>query len=109
MATETQITTVINVTWIASKSGLLKPTVHFETVNISGTYLERVSGYNAKYLVDNKIGCGATIVITIIGGIIPKILEVLTPCPNDIQLPDKNVYGNYIWDDVDLVLLEKNK
>lgn len=110
MPTETKITTVTDVIWEASKNKLLKPVVHYETVNLSGADLQRASGYNARFIVNNNIGPGAVIVITRSGDVIPKILSVVTPSPSGPSLPDPNIHGEYTWNknQVEFVLTEDN-
>ena len=68
--------TVTNVVWNISKHGLFKPIVEISPVNISGTRVQRATGYNAKWIVDNNIGPGANVIIIKSGDIIPKIIKV---------------------------------
>lgn len=82
--TETFDTKVKSVTWKQSKSGAFKPVVNIEAVDTGDCTMENPTGYNAKYLYENRIGKGAEIVVTRSGGVIPKILETLTPC-NDAE------------------------
>lgn len=71
--------TVKGVTWQLSKHGYLKPVVNIEPVKLSGVTISRTTGFNAKFIADNKIGKGARIKITRSGDVIPHILEVLKP------------------------------
>lgn len=75
-------TTVQEVNWKVSKSGALKPVVKIDTVNTGDCEMENPTGYNAKYIYENKIGKGAEISVTRSGGVIPKILDVISPCPD---------------------------
>jgi NAD-dependent DNA ligase len=97
--TPTGITTVTHVTWRASKDKLLKPIVHYESIDLSGASLTKASGYNARYVVTNNIGPGAKILLTRSGDVIPKILSVIEPAPNGPDYPDPNVHGNYGWNE----------
>lgn len=72
-------TTVEEVLWEISKSGYLKPRVKVAPVQLFGTTVTYASGYNAKFIYDNKIGPGAVVTITKAGTVIPEILEVLVP------------------------------
>lgn len=105
--TESVETTVTEVQWNVSKDNLLKPVVHFNPVVISGVEITKATGYNARYIVNNKIGPGARILITRSGDVIPKILSVITPAFNGPQLPDPKVY-NYHWNDnkIELQIVE---
>lgn len=69
-------TTVTEVIWTVSKGGLLKPVVHFLTITISNTQISKASGYNAKWILDNKIGAGANVIVIKSGDVIPKIQTV---------------------------------
>ena len=46
--------TVQNVVWNVSKHGTLKPIVIINPVNIGGSKVQRVTGYNAKWIIDNN-------------------------------------------------------
>ena len=84
--TATFTTNVLGVNWAISKSGAFKPVVSIDTVNTGDCEMENPTGYNAKYVFENKIGEGAVINVTRSGGVIPKILEVLSPAtPNTME------------------------
>ena len=72
-------TTVKDITWKVSKAGALKPVVNIEAVNTGDCNMENPTGYNAGWINDNEIAKGAKILVTRSGGVIPKILETLTP------------------------------
>ena len=67
---------VINVEWNASKHGYMIPRIQFESVNIGGAVLSFTTGFNGKYIVDNKIGKGAVLKIIRSGDVIPKVEKV---------------------------------
>jgi len=71
------LTTVIGIEWNISKGGLLKPVVLVEPVDIDGTTVQRATGNNCQYLIDNGIGIGSKVMIIKSGEIIPKIIKVL--------------------------------
>lgn len=81
--TATFTTNVLGINWAISKSGAFKPVVSIDTVNTGDCDMENPTGYNAKYIFENKIGEGAVISVTRSGGVIPKILEVLSPTTSD--------------------------
>jgi len=76
-------TTITDMDIKPSKDGLLRGVAIFNKIDIGGTDVSRASIYNFKYVLDNKIGPGAEVVITKAGDIIPKIVEVIKP--GDIQ------------------------
>ena len=94
---------VQNVIWTPSKDGYLVPRVQIEPVSIGGVTIEFATGFNAKFIVDNKIGVGAVIQISRSGDVIPHILGVVRPAPEP-QMPDVP----YVWNDsrVDIMLVD---
>lgn len=70
-------TIVTSVAWQISKHGLLKPVVHFNKICINSSEINAATGYNAKYITDNKIGIGSVIKVARSGNVIPKIIEVV--------------------------------
>lgn len=72
-------TTVKGITWKASKSGALKPVVQIDAVNTGDCIMENPTGYNAGWISDMDIAAGAEIIVTRSGGVIPKILQTITP------------------------------
>lgn len=72
-------TKVVGMEIIPSKDGKMKGSALLEPVNINGTTVKRATIYNFKYVLDNKIGKGAEVLIIKAGEIIPKVIEVLSP------------------------------
>jgi NAD-dependent DNA ligase len=70
---------VIDVVWEASKDGYLKPRVRIEPIQLGGVTISYATGYNAKFIEDNKIGVGAIVELIRSGDVIPKILSVAIP------------------------------
>jgi NAD-dependent DNA ligase len=85
------------VEWNVSKSGLLKPVVNISPVTISGTTIHRVTGYNARWIRQNKIGPGAQVVVIKSGDVIPKIVSV-TRAAVATQYPNGNEDTDWEWD-----------
>jgi DNA ligase (NAD+) len=75
------IATVVDVHWNVSKTGYLKPRVEIEPVDLVGVTITYATGFNAKFIFDNKVGPGAKVKITRSGDVIPLILEVVVPMP----------------------------
>ena len=94
-------TKVLSVIWTASKHGLLKPRVQVEPVVLGGAKIEFATGFNAKFIEDNRIGMGALIQIVRSGDVIPHILSVVEPAEQS-QMPSVP----YVWNDtrVDVML-----
>ena len=101
-------TQVINIEWNASKDGYLIPTIILNPIEINGVVIKRVTGNNAKFVFDNKIGIGSKLDIIRSGDVIPKIHKILSKSTN-YNLPN----DNWHWSDtnVDIILdkLNNNK
>ena len=78
-------------------------------LRLSGTNVSRVSAFNAKYIVDNKIGPGAIVEVRKRGDIIPYIERVIKPAKTG-QLPDPGIIGKYEWNNtgVDIILINNS-
>jgi DNA ligase (NAD+) len=92
---------VVDVIWSASKSGYLKPRVQIEPIKLGGVTIEYATGFNGKFIEDNKIGIGAVIQIIRSGDVIPYIKSITSPA-DKAKMPDVP----YHWTDthVDIVL-----
>jgi NAD-dependent DNA ligase len=99
---------IIQVLWEASKDGYLKPRIQIEPIELSGTTITYATAFNAKYVLDNKLGSGAIIKITRSGDVIPYIVEVVRGA-NQAQMPDEKKIP-YRWTDtkIDIVMLDLN-
>jgi DNA ligase (NAD+) len=98
-------TTVIGIEWNVSKDFILKPIVLINPVNIGGSIIKRVSGYNARFIVENGIGIGAKVIVIKSGDVIPKIIEVIKRV-DKVILPEEKWYWNETK--VDIILEDKN-
>jgi len=99
--------TVEYIEWNISKDGLIKPTVKFPSVTIGGVRIQRATGFNAKFIKDNKIGPGARLIIIRSGDVIPHIVRVLTPASNEQgALPDDMEYE---WTPTNTDIMIKDK
>lgn len=106
MAINDQIaeTEVVDVIWEASQDGYLKPRVKITPINIGGVNIEYTTGFNGKFIEDNKIGPGAKIQMIRSGDVIPYIKSVLKPA-SEGKMPDADATP-YEWNatHVDIVL-----
>ena len=97
------MTIVLNIEWAASKNGNIKPVLILKPVTIGGVEIRRTTGFNAKYIIDNKLGKGAVIEIIRSGDVIPKVNKVLKIAVSGVgELPDMN----YKWSSsgVDIII-----
>lgn len=99
-------TKVLDVIWTPSKDGYLKPRVQVEPVILGGAKIEYATGFNGKFIKDNKIGVGAVIQLIRSGDVIPHILSVIEPAI-EAQMP----IVPYVWNEtnVDIILKDKKE
>jgi NAD-dependent DNA ligase len=97
-------TQVVDVIWTASKDGYLKPRVRVVPVEIGGVTIEYATGFNGKFIQENKIGTGAVIQIIRSGDVIPYINKIITPATYP-EMPEMK----YTWTEskVDIILVDK--
>jgi NAD-dependent DNA ligase len=100
-------TMVKQIEWNVSKDGKLKPTIIVKPVDIEGVTIQRVTAFNARYIVDNKIGKGAIVRLIRSGGVIPYIVGVTDGV--DPDLPDM-IKDNLVWDsnNIDIIMANMN-
>ena len=84
-------TEVVDILWAASYQGYWIPRLQIKPVMIGGSRIEYLTGHNARFVLENKVGKGAKIVIRKSGDVIPTLDRVLEPSAT-IQLPEG------IWD-----------
>jgi len=97
MALEEQLaeTTVKKVEWNLSRKGILIPLIYIEPVTIGGSTISKVTGHNAKFIVESGLGPGAAVIIRRSGDVIPIIDTVQVPV--EAALPEA---GTFTWDGV---------
>ena len=76
---ETKLAKVEEVEWSMSKTGYMIPRVRIEPTQLSGTTVRYASGFNADYILSNKIGPGAIIKVEKANEIIPDIQTIEEP------------------------------
>lgn len=106
---ETKETYVTGIDWKLSRTSRLIPTVLVSPVELSGATVSRASGFNAKYILDNRIGEGSVIELQRSGEVIPDIKTIISEA-NDFYLPKKCPVCNEVldWSGVDLVCNNMN-
>lgn len=85
---ETQETTLREVEWSASRTGLINPVAVFDPVELEGTTVSRASVHNIGIIEDLQLGIGDEIEIYKANKIIPQIAENLT-CSGNLEIPSK--------------------
>ena len=95
---------VLGVLWTASKHGYLKPRVRIEPVVLGGATISYATGFNAKFIEDNKIGVGALITMVRSGDVIPHIAGVVEPAAEP-QMPSVP----YVWNKTHVDVMVKDK
>lgn len=87
-------TEIIGISWNISKQGLIKPTIHINPVKLDGVTISNVTGNNAGWIRDMRIGVGSIVRIVRSGMVIPMIKEVITF--SEFKMPD---IPNIKWND----------
>ncbi|MBO4864933.1 MAG: NAD-dependent DNA ligase LigA, partial [Eubacterium sp.] len=80
-------TTLREIEWSPSRTGLINPVAIFDTVDLEGTDVSRASLHNISYIKDMKLGIGDRIKVYKANMIIPQVSENLT-CSCNFILPD---------------------
>ena len=75
---EQQETTLLEVEWSASRTGLINPVAIFEPVELEGTTVKRASVHNISIVRSLQLGIGDRILVYKANMIIPQIAENLT-------------------------------
>jgi NAD-dependent DNA ligase len=84
-------THIVQLHWGLSYQKYWIPRIQIQPVLIGGSRIEYLSGHNARFILQNKLGKGATITIRKSGDVIPTLESVLIPSM-DIPLPEG------VWD-----------
>ncbi len=104
-ADETAVTTLKEIFWNTSRTGLINPIAVFEPVELEGTTVNRASLHNISIVETLKLGIGDKISVYKANMIIPQIAENFTKSDN-VVIPDKcGVCG----EDTEIVKLRDGK
>ncbi len=87
-ADEIRETTLTQVEWSASRTGLINPVAVFEPVELEGTTVRRASVHNVSIVKELKLGIGDRITVYKANMIIPQIAGNLTGS-GTLQIPSK--------------------
>jgi len=85
-ADELRETTLKEIEWSASRTGLINPVAIFEPVELEGTTVSRASVHNISIVRSLKLGIGDRIMVYKANMIIPQIAENLT-CSDNLEIP----------------------
>lgn len=92
---ENASTEVIGMEINMGKSGAFTPVILLKPVELDGSIVSRVSGYNYKYVKENMIGNGAIVTMVKSGDIIPQIVSIDCKSETPFSFPEKCPYcGN---------------
>ena len=95
---------VVDVIWSASKDGYLKPRVQIEPVKLGGVVIEYATGFNGKFIKDNRIGVGSVIELVRSGDVIPHIQRVLIKSTEG-KMPSEEIVYEWNESGVDIVVV----
>ena len=87
-ADEEAETTLREIEWSPSRTGLINPVAIFDTVDLEGTDVSRASLHNISYVEDMELGIGDKIKVYKANMIIPQISVNLTKS-GSFEIPDK--------------------
>lgn len=87
-ADELRETTLREIEWSPSRTGLINPVAIFEPVELEGTTVSRASVHNISIMRGLKLGIGDRITVYKANMIIPQIASNLT-CSDTVIVPDK--------------------
>lgn len=84
---EIKETTLREIEWSASRTGLINPVAIFEPVELEGTTVSRASVHNISVMRELRLGIGDTITVYKANMIIPQLADNLTGS-NNIEIPE---------------------
>lgn len=84
---EIKETTLREIEWSASRTGLINPVAIFDPVELEGTTVSRASVHNISVMRELALGIGDTITVYKANMIIPQIAENLTRS-NNVKIPE---------------------
>jgi len=92
------------VLWNISKDNYWKPKIKLtEKVHCDGSQVEYVTGFNAKYILQNNIKPGTVVKIGLSGNVIPHIFEIVNNGSDDNSDNDEN----WNWADLEHPITRK--
>lgn len=86
---ESGTSTIVDIEWSVSRSGVITPVAVIEPVTLSGASVTRCSLHNLAILRNLGASVGAKVVAMRRGGVIPHIETVLQPGPEPVVIPER--------------------
>jgi len=80
------VVTVTGITWQVSKQGKLKPVIQIAPTEVGEVMISNITGYNAAYIIDQKIAIDSVIKIIRSGDVIPKHIETISSDRNQREM-----------------------
>ena len=90
-------TVILNIEYNISKHGALNPRIMYKPIVIGGDTHQYTSGFNLRYIVDNKLGPGSEIQIIKSGDVIPYIYTIIKNS-GEPQMPPKEI--KWHWNEI---------
>lgn len=93
-----QETVVEDIIWSSRKTNEMIPVIKVKPVIMDGKVVERASGHNYGYLIDNKISKGTKVILSLAGDIIPfiyKVTDTSAFSELEMNLPNDGDNRNY--------------
>lgn len=88
-------TEVTSITWNLGKTGELIPIINVKPVEMDGKMVSKCSGHNYGYLLDNKVGVGTKVILSLAGDIIPFLYKVTnSDAFKEVEIPE--TYDSYV-------------
>jgi NAD-dependent DNA ligase len=79
---------VEEILWEVSRHGKIIPRIKIKPLKIEGITIQKATAFNAKYVVENKLGPGAVVNIIRSGDVIPYIESVVEEAPEGPSMPN---------------------
>jgi len=99
-------TVILNIEYNISKHGALNPRIMYKPIVIGGDTHQYTSGFNLRYVVDNKLGPGSEIQIIKSGDVIPYIYSIIKNS-GEPQMPEKSI--KWHWNETEVDAIVDNK
>ena len=99
-------TVILNIEYNISKHGALNPRIMYKPIVIGGDTHQYTSGFNLRYIVDNKLGPGSEIQIIKSGDVIPYIYSIIKNS-GEPQMPPKDI--KWHWNETEVDAIVDNK
>jgi DNA ligase (NAD+) len=99
-------TVILNIEYNISKHGALNPRIMYKPIVIGGDTHQYTSGFNLRYIVDNKLGPGAEIQIIKSGDVIPYIHSIIKNA-GEAQMPSREI--KWHWNETEVDAIVDNK